>query len=89
MHFVYLPTITTSKMNTGLNMVAGLCHFVFFRLFAWRNNAKRKVEITKTPREITKRRNNTRQKDEKNECATRNDENRARQDEKTTCDNNA
>ena len=58
------------KKHTPIYMVACLCLFVisFFRLFAWRygaapwrNNAKRKDEITKkTPSEITKRRNNAR-----------------------------
>ena len=71
-------------------MVACLCHFVFsfFRLFAWRygaaprrNNAKPKDEITK--KRQAKRRNNARRKDEKTKCATRNDEKRARKDEKT------
>ena len=52
-----------------------------------RNNAKRKDEITKKrPNEITKRRNNARRKDEKTKCAKRNDEKRARKDEKTPCE---
>ena len=66
--------------------------FVFFCLFAWRyrygavsrrNNAKRKDEITK--KNATKRRNNIRQEGEITKCATRNDEKRARKDEKTPC----
>ena len=69
-------------------MVACLCHFVisFFRLFAWRYGAAPRRNNAKRKDEITKKRRAKKRKNEKTKSATRNDEKRARKDEKTPCE---
>ena len=95
----YCPTYNNRtelyKWNMGFSPVC--VWFVPFRFFVFSTGvmALRHDEITprektkkrkKTPSEITKRRNNARRNDEITKCATRNDEKRARKDEKTPCE---